>query len=118
MEDGALRIQPLLGVYRSEESALQVRAHVRGQASGRASVAKECWEAHLEAGVEARAQEVPLLLLLTPVQEREVSQEERVEALRRVTEEMLTSRTEYVESTRAMAQRACRVGHSIPFTLH
>lgn len=60
-------------------------------------MAKECWEAHLEAGVEARAQE-----------EREVSQEERVEALRRVTEEMLTSRTEYVESTRAMAQRACR----------
>ena len=45
-----------------------------------------------------------------PVQVREVSQEERVEALRRVTEEMLTSRTEYVESTRAMAQRATRVG--------
>jgi len=77
----------------------EVRAHVRSQASGRSSVAKECWEAHLEAGVETKAQ---------AQQVREVSQEERVEALRRVTEEMLTSRTEYVESTRAMAQRATR----------
>jgi len=81
----------------------EVRAHVRRQAESRASVAKECWEAHQQPFEGEKLAEEQ-----TKKQVAELTAEERIEALRRTTEEMLTSRTEYVESTRALAQRAIR----------
>merc|ERR1719210_2921514 len=68
----------------------EVRAHVRSQVMSRASVAKECYEAHRQPW------------------EAELSAEERIEQLRRTTEEMITSRTEYVVSTRSLALQAMR----------
>merc|ERR1712210_332901 len=68
----------------------EIRAHVRSQAMSRASVAKECYEAHCQPWAEEQVEE------------------ERIEQLRKTTEEMITSRTEYVESTRSLAMRAMR----------
>jgi hypothetical protein len=77
----------------------EVRAHVRQQIEGRASVARECYEARAEAVREEEA---------ATGAAREQSKELRVEQLRRTTQNMLTSRTEYAESTRSMAQKAIR----------
>merc|ERR1711970_309578 len=81
----------------------EVRAHVRNQAMSRASVAKECYEAHCQPWAEDQVEEESLKKASA-----ELTAEERIEQLRRTTEEMLTSRTEYVESTRSLAMRAMR----------
>merc|ERR1712127_225499 len=78
----------------------EVRAHVQRQAyGGSSSVSKQCYEAHMEAQWEEESVRQAA---------KAVSQEERVEELRRVTEEMLTSRNEYAESTRSLAIKASR----------
>ena len=66
-------------------------------------MAMECYEAHTNA-LEEEEESVRKVV-------RELSAEERIEQLRRTTEEMLTSRTEYVESTRSLALRAIKVRH-------
>merc|ERR1711936_1019191 len=81
----------------------EVRAHVRSQVMSRASVAKECYEAHCQPWAEDQLEEESLKKAST-----ELTAEERIEQLRRTTEEMITSRTEYVESTRSLARRAMR----------
>lgn len=85
----------LEGVQEREE----VRSDVRRQVTSMASVAKQCYEAHMEVQWEEESVRQAA---------REVSREERVEQLRRVTEEMLTSRNEYAESTRSLALKATR----------
>lgn len=83
----------------------EVRAHVQRQAyGGSSSVSKQCYEAHMEAQWEEESVRQAA---------KAVSQEERVEELRRVTEEMLTSRNEYAESTRSLAIKASRVSQMI-----
>merc|ERR1712088_684665 len=81
----------------------EIRAHVRSQVMSRASVAKECYEAHCQPWAEDQVEEESLKKASA-----ELSAEERIEQLRRTTEEMITSRTEYVESTRSLAMRAMR----------
>merc|ERR1712037_281519 len=81
----------------------EIRAHVRSQAMSRASVAKECYEAHCQPWAEEQVEEESLKKASV-----ELSAEERIEQLRKTTEEMITSRTEYVESTRSLAMRAMR----------
>merc|ERR1719153_621024 len=81
----------------------EVRAHVRSQVMSRASVAKECYEAHCQPWAEEQVEEESLKKVCA-----ELSAEERIEQLRKTTEEMITSRTEYVESTRSLAMRAMR----------
>merc|ERR1712212_536470 len=81
----------------------EVRAHVRNQVMSRASVAKECYEAHCQPWAEDQVEEESLKKASA-----ELTAEERIEQLRRTTEEMITSRTEYVESTRSLAMRAMR----------
>merc|ERR1712183_394066 len=81
----------------------EVRAHVRSQVMSRASVAKECYEAHCQPWAEDQLEEESLKKASV-----ELSAEERIEQLRKTTEEMITSRTEYVESTRSLAMRAMR----------
>merc|ERR1719430_308796 len=80
-----------------------IRAHVRSQVMSRASVAKECYEAHCQPWAEEQVEEESLKKACA-----ELSAEERIEQLRKTTEEMITSRTEYVESTRSLAMRAMR----------
>merc|ERR1711962_1328488 len=80
----------------------EVRAHVRSQVMSRASVAKECYEAHRHPWEAEQLEEESVKKAST-----ELSAEERIEQLRRTTEEMLTSRTEYVVSTRSLAH-CCR----------
>lgn len=63
-------------------------------------MAMECYEAHTNALEEEESVRKVV---------RELSAEERIEQLRRTTEEMLTSRTEYVESTRSLALKAIKV---------
>jgi len=81
----------------------EVRAHVRSQVMSRASVAKECYEAHRQPWEAEQLEEESVKKAST-----ELSAEERIEQLRRTTEEMLTSRTEYVVSTRSLALQAMR----------
>merc|ERR1712156_616154 len=81
----------------------EVRAHVRSQVMSRASVAKECYEAHHQPWEAEQLEEESMKKAST-----ELSAEERIEQLRRTTEEMLTSRTEYVVSTRSLALQAMR----------
>merc|ERR1719153_1563526 len=81
----------------------EVRAHVRSQVMSRASVAKECYEAHRQPWEAEQLEEESVKKAST-----ELSAEERIEQLRRTTEEMLTSRTEYVASTRSLALQAMR----------
>merc|ERR1712212_1477550 len=75
----------------------------RSQVMSRASVAKECYEAHCQPWAEDQLEEESLKKASA-----ELSAEERIEQLRKTTEEMITSRTEYVESTRSLAMRAMR----------
>lgn len=77
-----------------------VREHVRSQVLGRSSMAMECYEAHTNA-LEEEEESVRKVV-------RELSAEERIQQLRKTTEEMLTSRTEYVESTRSLALKAIK----------
>merc|ERR1712158_132960 len=79
----------------------EVRAHVRSQVMSRASVAKECYEAHRHPWEAEQLEEESMKKASA-----ELSAEERIEQLRRTTEEMLTSRTEYVVSTRSLALQA------------
>merc|ERR1712226_591241 len=81
----------------------EVRAHVRSQVMSRASVAKECYEAHCQPWAEDQVEEESLKKASA-----ELSAEERIEQLRKITEQMITSRTEYAESTRSLAMRAMR----------
>merc|ERR1712107_931451 len=81
----------------------EVRAHVRSQVTSRASVAKECYEAHRQPWEAEQLEEESVKKASA-----ELSAEERLEQLRRTTEEMLTSRTEYVVSTRSLALQAMR----------
>jgi len=81
----------------------EVRAHVRSQVMSRASVAKECYEAHRQPLEWEQLEEESVKKASA-----ELSAEERIEQLRRTTEEMLTSRTEYVVSTRSLALQAMR----------
>jgi len=81
----------------------EVRAHVRSQVMSRASVAKECYEAHCQPWPEDQVEEESLKKASA-----ELSAEERIEQLRKITEQMITSRTEYAESTRSLAMRAMR----------
>jgi len=80
-----------------------IRAHVRSQVMSRASVTKECYEAHRQPWAADQVEEESLKKASA-----ELSSEERIEQLRRTTEEMITSRTEYVESTRSLVMRAMR----------
>merc|ERR1712004_645264 len=81
----------------------EVRAHVRSQVMSRVSVAKECYEAHRQPWEGEQLEEESMKKASA-----ELSAEERIEQLRRTTEEMLTSRTEYVVSTRSLALQAMR----------
>merc|ERR1711936_1561691 len=81
----------------------EIRAHVRNQAMSRASVAKECYEAHCQPWSADQVEEESIKKASA-----ELTAEERIEQLRKTTEEMITSRTEYVESTRSLARRAMR----------
>jgi len=76
---------------------------VRSQVMSRASVAKECYEAHCQPWPEDQVEEESLKKASA-----ELSAEERIEQLRKITEQMITSRTEYAESTRSLAMRAMR----------
>jgi len=81
----------------------EIRAEVRRRVSKSGCMAKECYEAHRQPyGVEELVEEQGIKVA------REQSDEERIQALRKVTEEMLTARTEYVVSTRALALRAMK----------
>merc|ERR1712130_226495 len=81
----------------------EVRAHVRSQVMSRASVAKECYEAHCQPWAEDQVEEESLKKASA-----ELGAEERIEQLKKITEQMITSRTEYAESTRSLAMRAMR----------
>merc|ERR1712037_877287 len=75
-----------------EEIRAHVRSHVRSQAMSRASVAKECYEAHCQPWAEEQVEEESL----------------KKASVELSAEEKLSSRTEYVESTRSLAMRAMR----------
>merc|ERR1712147_7226 len=87
----------------SLKERVEIRAHVRSQVMSRASVAKECYEAHRQPWEAEQLEEESVKKASA-----ELSAEERIEQLRRTTEEMLTSRTEYVVSTRSLALQAMR----------
>jgi len=87
------------GIQEREE----IRAMVRSRIEKSGGMAKQCWEAHRQPyGVEQLQEEESIKVA------REQTDEERIQALRKVTEEMLTARTEYVVSTRALALRAMK----------
>jgi len=91
--------QRMEGVMEREE----IRAEVRRRVEGYGSMAKECYEAHRhpweeEEMVEEEARKEVM----------EENREERILQLRKTTEQMLTQRTEYLVSTRALALRAMK----------
>lgn len=87
------------GIQEREE----IRAEVRRRVEKSGCMAKECYEVHRQPfGVEELVEEESYKAA------REESAEERIERLRKVTEQMLTSRTEYVVSTRSLALRAMK----------
>jgi len=81
----------------------EARAEVRRRVSEKESIAKACFEAHIQPFKEEE---------LEVEEEKKIAMEEnredRIEQLRKVTEEMLTSRTEYLVSTRSLALRAMK----------
>merc|ERR1712050_774190 len=66
-------------------------------------IRKDLYEAHCQPWAEDQLEEESLKKASA-----ELSAEERIEQLRKTTEEMITSRTEYVETTRSLAMRAMR----------